>query len=153
MACLIHLSSISSVQLIWPSGVLTMNALLTRMCCHFDDNLLIFWMLTTCVADPQIDCYCMNSGTCRVDKITTSSLCACPIGYSGPYCERSLCNDTYCYGGSCSITYKGEPLCHDCPITIQGEYQQIVLCYTELSISIWSRSEWFLIDSWHDSSF
>lgn len=37
--------------------------------------------------------------------------CRCPVGFSGPFCEKRIC-DSYCLnGGTCDITEGNQPVC------------------------------------------
>lgn len=37
--------------------------------------------------------------------------CRCPVGFSGPFCERRIC-DNYCLnGGTCDVTQGNQPVC------------------------------------------
>lgn len=46
--------------------------------------------------------------------------CRCPVGFSGPFCERRIC-DNYCLnGGTCDITQGNQPVCR-CMAEYTGE--------------------------------
>lgn len=37
--------------------------------------------------------------------------CRCPVGFSGPFCEKRIC-DNYCLnGGTCDVTQGNQPVC------------------------------------------
>lgn len=47
-----------------------------------------------------------------------NGVCKCSKGYSGVFCELSLCHN-YCLVGSCHLTREGYPYCH-CPKGLGG---------------------------------
>ncbi|XP_057324953.1 protein cueball [Microplitis mediator] len=57
---------------------------------------------------------CLNGG--HLNNI--SNTCQCDLGYSGPFCEKSVC-DGFCVYGECNILYDGKPNCQ-CHSTHQG---------------------------------
>lgn len=37
--------------------------------------------------------------------------CRCPVGFTGPFCEKRIC-DNYCLnGGTCDVTQGNQPVC------------------------------------------
>ena len=50
-----------------------------------------------CAAAP-----CQNSGVCTQDNTGTAWFCQCRPGFTGPLCERPVCNANPClHGGTC----------------------------------------------------
>lgn len=58
--------------------------------------------------------------------------CRCPVGFSGPFCERRIC-DNYCLnGGTCDVTQGNQPVCR-CMAEYTGERCLYRECCTHYS--------------------
>uniref|UniRef100_A0A3B3UTD6 EGF-like domain-containing protein n=1 Tax=Poecilia latipinna TaxID=48699 RepID=A0A3B3UTD6_9TELE len=56
--------------------------------------------------------------------------CRCPVGYSGPFCEKRIC-DNYCLnGGTCDVTQGNQPVCR-----CMAEYTGDRCLYREFFVS------------------
>ncbi|CAD5113382.1 DgyrCDS2555 [Dimorphilus gyrociliatus] len=62
---------------------------------------------------------CQNNGVC-VNLSPTSFRCNCKDGYSGVFCEKSICDNSPCLRGSCKPGSGGAYLCV-CPSTYIGK--------------------------------
>lgn len=56
---------------------------------------------------------CQNNGVC-VNLSPTSFRCDCKDGYSGVFCEKSICDTSPCQRGSCKPSIAGNYHC-TCP--------------------------------------
>ncbi|XP_077281393.1 low-density lipoprotein receptor repeat domain-containing protein cueball [Temnothorax americanus] len=66
--------------------------------------------------------YCLNDG--HLNK--TSNTCRCKEGFSGPFCEISLCHN-YCLRGKCIVNHHGFPECI-CTDTFSGTRCETDVC-------------------------
>lgn len=46
--------------------------------------------------------------------------CRCPVGFSGPFCERRICENYCLNGGTCEVTKGNQPVCR-CLAEYTGE--------------------------------
>lgn len=46
--------------------------------------------------------------------------CRCPLGFSGPFCERRICENYCMNGGTCDVTEGNQPVCR-CLAEYTGE--------------------------------
>lgn len=78
---------------------------LVNMAGFFTKLLIFFFMLP----HSSLSFICLGKPTCR-----------CPVGFSGPFCERRIC-DNYCMnGGTCDVTQGNQPVCR-CMAEYTGE--------------------------------
>ncbi|XP_011689736.1 PREDICTED: protein cueball [Wasmannia auropunctata] len=66
--------------------------------------------------------YCLNDG--QLNK--TSDTCRCKPGFTGPFCEISLCHN-YCLRGKCTVDHRGLPECK-CTGTFSGARCETDVC-------------------------
>lgn len=53
---------------------------------------------------------CSNNLLCSY-FLSGKPTCRCPVGFSGPFCEKRIC-DNYCLnGGTCDVTQGNQPVC------------------------------------------
>lgn len=76
---------------------------LTEVVRKYQENKLESLKVTTSIP-LQVDC--LNGGVLKQNY-----RCACPRGFTGDYCEISLCSQDYCLSGDCYLPSSGKPMC------------------------------------------
>lgn len=71
--------------------------------------------------------------------------CRCPVGFSGPFCEKRIC-DNYCLnGGTCDITQGNQPVCR-CMAEYTGERclyrESCIHCLVAANTTNWWSGSW-----------
>lgn len=75
--------------------------------------------------------------------------CRCNVGFSGPFCERRIC-DNYCLnGGTCDITQGNQPVCR-CMAEYTGDRCLYRESYTHYSVAANTTNNWCHAFSHHD---
>lgn len=74
--------------------------------------------------------------------------CRCPVGFSGPFCERRIC-DNYCMnGGTCDVTQGNQPVCR-CMAEYTGERclhresNQLQARPNDYYLATWPLRDWY----------
>ncbi|KAG7295780.1 hypothetical protein JYU34_020834 [Plutella xylostella] len=65
--------------------------------------------------------YCLHG-----EVLNGKMACKCTVGYFGPRCESSVCQN-YCLQGDCSVTSDGQPICR-CKDGFSGERCEVNVC-------------------------
>lgn len=92
-------------------------------------------LVSSCSHNLSFSFHCPGKPTCR-----------CPVGFSGPFCERRIC-DNYCLnGGTCDVTQGNQPVCR-CMAEYTGDrclYRESCTRYLVGS----GRNTWLLSGAW-----
>ncbi|RXM99278.1 Low-density lipoprotein receptor-related protein 1B [Acipenser ruthenus] len=79
-----------------------------------------------CLLNPNgASCSCpegkvLINGTCGDTSISGKPTCRCTLGFTGPNCERRMCDNFCLNGGTCDISQGNQPLCR-CPADYTGD--------------------------------
>ncbi|MGH0159378.1 UNVERIFIED_CONTAM: hypothetical protein FKN15_037173 [Acipenser sinensis] len=79
-----------------------------------------------CLLNPNgASCSCpegkvLINGTCGDASISGKPTCRCTLGFTGPNCERRMCDNFCLNGGTCDISQGNQPLCR-CPAEYTGD--------------------------------
>ncbi|MBZ3875678.1 Low-density lipoprotein receptor-related protein 1B [Sciurus carolinensis] len=87
-----------------------------------------------CLLNPSgATCVCpegkyLINGTCNDDSLLGRPTCICALGFTGPNCGKTVCEDFCQNGGTCTVTAGNQPFCH-CRTEYTGDRCQYYVCH------------------------
>ncbi|XP_076389101.1 eyes shut [Megachile rotundata] len=95
---------------------------------HFIHDSIETFQIEDCVSFLCLSNPCQNFGAC--EEVNSTVRCRCIPGYTGPFCERSSCDENPCAMGATCISSPGTGFVCVCPLGTHG-----LLCEEDTVIS------------------